>query len=268
MELLKAQTLQDQPLSEPSDLDPDSTALFFDFDGTLVEIAQDPSAVVLRHEIRDILTHLYATFGGAVAVVSGRPVAEVDSFLRPLRLPLAGVHGLEVQPVDGPVERHAYDRGKLERLIASVRAFTAPHAGLLVEAKGGAVALHYRKRPELEDDVRRFARSCLDTETGVELVHGKMVAELRLGGRTKADAVSRFMNDAPFAGRTPWFFGDDVTDEDAFSRINDLGGRSVKIGPGETHATARFDTTAAFHDWLSRLAAAGEVADAHAGAAR
>ncbi len=266
VELLKAQALQDQTLPDPSDPDPESTALLFDFDGTLVDIAEDPSAVILRGDIRDILTHLYGTFGGAVAVISGRPVAEVDAFLQPLRLPLAGVHGLEVQPVGGPIERHAYDRDKLERLIASIRAFTAPHQGLLVEAKGGAVALHYRKRPDLADDVRRFARSCLDTETGVELVHGKMVAELRLGGRSKADAVSRFMGEPPFAGRTPWFFGDDVTDEDAFARINVLGGRSVKIGPGDTCATVRFGTVADFHGWLSRLAAVDAAGAAHAGA--
>ena len=257
-------------MPDPVDLDPYSTALLFDFDGTLVGIADHPSEVVLHAEIRDTLTRLHRSFNGAVAVISGRPVAELEGFLWPLRIPLAGVHGLEFQFLDGTVQRHAYDRDKLERLTASIRAFAAPYRGLLVEAKAGSVALHYRKRPDLQDEASRFAHACLDAETGVELVHGKMVVELRLGGRSKADAVSRFMDEVPFAGRTPWFFGDDVTDEDAFARVNELGGRSVKIGAGDTIATHRFATMEDFHDWLSRLAHthAAAAPTAHAGGAQ
>ncbi len=158
--------------------------------------------------------------------------------------------------------RHGYDNAALDRLIGAARAFAADHPGLLVEAKPGSVALHYRQAPDLADAVKRFAQDCAKAHPGVELMHGKMVAELRLGGRSKADAVSHFMELPPFSGRAPWFFGDDVTDEDGFRRVNELGGQSVRIGPGPTAARHSFESIGAFHRWLVR--AAGRAARARA----
>lgn len=249
-------------MPEEDELDPYSTALFLDFDGTLVEIADHPDKVILRAEIRDALDQLHDALDGALAVISGRPVSELDTFLAPLRLPLAGVHGLEFRQGDGATERHGYDNAALDRLIGAARAFAADHPDLLVEAKPGSVALHYRQAPDLADAVKRFAQDCAKAHPGVELMHGKMVAELRLGGRNKADAVSHFMELPPFSGRAPWFFGDDVTDEDGFRRVNELGGQSVRIGPGPTAARHSFESIGAFHRWLVR--AAGRAAETRA----
>ena len=249
-------------MPEEDELDPYSTALFLDFDGTLVEIADHPDKVILRAEVRDALALLHDALDGALAIVSGRPVSELDTLLAPLRLPLAGVHGLEFRQGDGAVQGHGYDHAALDRLIASARAFAADHPGLLVETKPGSVALHYRQAPSLAEAVARFARDVAAAQPGVELLHGKMVAELRLGGRSKADAVSHFMELPPFSGRAPWFFGDDVTDEDGFRRVNALGGRSVRIGHGPTAARDSFDSVGAFHRWLVR--AAGRAAETRA----
>lgn len=241
-------------MPEEDELDPYSTALFLDFDGTLVDIADRPDEVILRAEVRDALDLLHDALDGALAVISGRPVSELDSFLAPLRLPVAGVHGIEVRNGNADVQRHGYDSAALDRLVASARAFAAEYPALLVETKAGSVAIHYRQAPELCEAVESFADDCAKAEPSVELLHGKMVAELRLGGRNKADAVSHFMERTPFVGRTPWFFGDDVTDEDGFRRVNELGGQSVKIGPGRTAARNNFESIGAFHRWLVRAA--------------
>lgn len=241
-------------MPEEDELDPYSTALFLDFDGTLVEIADHPDKVILRAEVRDALNLLHDALDGALAIISGRPVSELDTFLAPLRLPLAGVHGLEFRHGDGAVQRHGYDGRTLDRLIEAARAFADGRSGLLVETKPGSVALHYRKAPNLAETVERFARDVAAAEPGVELMHGKMVAELRLGGRSKADAVSHFMAQMPFSGRIAWFVGDDVTDEDGFGRVNALGGRSMRIGHGPTAARDSFESIGAFHRWLVRAA--------------
>lgn len=251
-------TRQDTP-------DPDSTALLFDFDGTLVDIAERPDAVALLPATHAALARLFDRFGGAVAVVSGRPVDELDDYIRLDGMPLAGIHGLELADGEGQRHRHDFDLAAHGALIASAKSFAGARPGLLIETKPGSVAIHYRRQPEIEDDVLAFARSLAAATAGAELIAGKKVAELRLGGRSKADAVNAVMELPAFTGRMPWFFGDDVTDEDGFKAASALGGRSFKIGPGETAADGRFSDIAAFHHWLQRIANSEREARARAG---
>lgn len=236
--------------------DPDGSALLFDFDGTLAAIAETPDSVVLAPQVRHALGELQERFDGAVAVVSGRPVDQLAALLRIDGLPLAGVHGLEIRDADGSLRRESVDPFALDALVAGARAFAAGHPDLLVEAKPGSVAIHYRRKPELAGPVLDFSRRLAAAVPGVERLRGKMVTELRLGGRNKGDAV-RALSDLPaFAGRRPWFFGDDVTDEDGFVAADALGGSSFKIGPGPTRAGNRFEDIDAFHRWLLVLAGA------------
>lgn len=258
---MESESPGDWPQDAP---DPESTALLFDFDGTLVDIADRPDTISVPPSTRQTLTTLFGRFIGAVAVVSGRPVAELDNYLRIEGMPLAGVHGLELSDGNGHHTRHHFDQAAHGALIASAKAFAGAHTGLLVETKPGSVAVHYRRKPEIGDAVLAFARSLASATSGVELIAGKMVAELRLGGRSKADAVNAIMDLPAFAGRTPWFFGDDVTDEDAFRAANARGGRSFKIGSGETVANGRFAGIEAFHRWLRTLAGS-ESSNARAG---
>jgi trehalose 6-phosphate phosphatase len=239
-------------------LPPLKTAFFFDFDGTLASIVEDPRAVSIDAEVLRSLTRLHAASGGALAVVSGREIAALDGFLAPLRLPLGGAHGSERRDAGGTLHRVAVAGGTIERLAGELDRLAATEAGLLVERKRTSVALHYRRRPDLEALCRQKARALAAAGEGVFLLEGKMVVELKLSGRTKGDLIADFMAEEPFRGRRPIFFGDDVTDEDAFGALPRWNGVSVKIGDGPTAATCRIPDPAALHAWLRRRAGEAE----------
>ena len=242
--------------SKDREIDAPHMAFFFDFDGTLAAIVDDPEQVSVSPAVLDALGDLYEISGGAVAIVSGRPIAALDRFLAPLKLPLSGVHGLESRDAAGQVRRGSYDHAALRQLTDRISAFAKDHAGLVIEEKPGSVALHYRRAPDLGDSALQLASALAAAIPGVRLMRGKMVVELRLGGRSKADAVSDFMAAAPFHGRKPLFAGDDVTDEDAISLVETMGGTGVKIGREETAASLMAPDRDAFERWLCELASA------------
>jgi trehalose 6-phosphate phosphatase len=243
----------------PLALDRRATALFFDFDGTLAPIVTDPSAVRLPPRTVDLLARLSALTSGALAVVSGRPVSELDRLLKPLALPVAGVHGRQRRDAAGVIVDLAADPFAPLPVDVPLTDFAATHTGTLVERKPGAVALHYRRRPDIAADVLGLARGLAEQHRGLRLIEGKMVAEFCLGDFSKGDAVAAFMAEPAFAGRKPAFFGDDVTDEDAYPVVDAAGGYSVRIGPGATRARHRLADVAALQDWLSSLAASWAV---------
>lgn len=236
------------------EIDSLATAFFFDFDGTLAAIAEEPDKVTVTDQVLEALDRLYRNTHGALAIVSGRPIAVLDRFLSPLKLPASGVHGLEWRDARGDVHHNSYDPASLERLRQGATEFAEGRAGLIVEEKPGSVALHYRQRPDLEERCRRLGEQLAASIPGVAVMEGKMVVELRLGGRSKADAVYEFMATAPFHGRRPLFAGDDVTDEDAFRFVEEMGGAGIKIGGGETAASLRMPDREAFEAWLRALA--------------
>ena len=227
-------------------------ALFFDFDGTLVDLAAQPGAVQVRDAVPQLLANLAAVLDGAVAVVSGRPLAEIDQYLRPLTLSAAGVHGAERRGADGYVRRMPC--GALQDATAVIEALCARHVALRIERKPGAIALHYRQAPELEAECLAAMAEALARVEGMALLRGKMVVEMKPRRAGKGLAVRSFMEEPPFRLRRPWFFGDDVTDEAAFEAVQALGGVAVKIGEGETQATHRLPDPAALHRWMDRLA--------------
>lgn len=220
-----------------------SCALFLDFDGTMVDIAPQPHAVevpkLLVGMLRDVLDYL----GGAVAVISGRPIEQIDSFLAPLRLPVAGVHGAERRTATG--ETLLLGTHPLGRLEDAAHALAARHAGLLVESKRGSLALHYRMAPELEDLCVQVMHDAVAASPGMTLLRGKMVVEAKPGGASKGRAIEEFLREAPFTGRTPVFIGDDITDEVGFSTVQRLGGLGIKVGEGATVAWRRLDDPSA-----------------------
>ncbi|WP_187969412.1 trehalose-phosphatase [Aquibium microcysteis] len=233
-------------------LPPEETAFFFDFDGTLAEIVEDPAAVAIDATVRHALHALFALSGGAVAIVSGREIDTLDGFLAPLRLPLGGAHGSERRDSSGRLHRVEADEPAIERLAAELEDVARRHDGLLVERKRLSVALHYRRRPDLESTCRAAARAA--ASPGVTLLEGKMVVELKLSGRTKGDLIADFMAEEPFRGRRPIFFGDDVTDEDGFRALPQWQGIGVKVGQGQTAAAHRIADPAALRAWLQRFA--------------
>ncbi len=244
-----------EPLSafDTTALSPETLAVLLDFDGTLVAIADQPGGVVLKEHTVETLARLESVLGGAVAIISGRPIEEIDRIFAPRRLAVAGIHGLERRDAGGRRHDAAYDRAALDAMAETLEAATGDEPGLLLERKPGSVALHYRHRPELAEFCRDRATEAADAHPGARVLAGKMVVEVKLGGRTKADAVEAFMAEAPFAGRRPLYAGDDVTDEDAFRAVAGLGGISIKIGCDETGARYRVAETGAFLDWLDTL---------------
>jgi trehalose 6-phosphate phosphatase len=218
----------------------DHHALFLDVDGTLLEIMQQPDEVRAGPELRQLLAAASRSLDGALALVSGRSIADLDRVFAPLCLPAAGLHGLERRDARGRVH---YPQGYAERIAAARRGlmdFVESEAGLLLEDKGAALALHYRNAPVLADECRRrieIARAAAGEDFHVQ--QGKMVLELKPSGQDKGTAVAAFMSEPPFHGRQPVFIGDDATDEDGFRAVNALGGLSVRVGES-TASAARF----------------------------
>jgi trehalose 6-phosphate phosphatase len=233
-------------------------ALFLDVDGTLLDIAATPYAVSVSGDVRERLRGLSSAGGGAVALVSGRAIADLDALFAPLKLPSAGLHGFELRGASGGCRRRPLpSRAALEAARAAMLDLADRHAGLLVEDKRFALALHYREVPHLEDAVVKTMGNVANGLAGeLELQHGKMVVELRPAGATKADAVAAFLAEAPFAGRLPIFMGDDLTDEPAFELVNRLDGLSVVVGARRpSAASASLADVPAVHDWLAQLQA-------------
>jgi trehalose 6-phosphate phosphatase len=233
-------------------------ALFLDVDGTLLEIAATPYAVSVSSDLRQRLRTLSSAGGGAVALVSGRAIADLDALFAPLTLPSAGLHGFERRGAAGGYRRRPLpSRAALEAARNAMVDLADRHAGLMVEDKRFALALHYREAPHLEDAVVKAMENVASRLTGeLELQHGKMVVELRPVGATKAEAVAAFLSEAPFAGREAVFIGDDLTDEPAFELVNRLGGRSVVVGAERPSAArACLADVTAVHDWLAQLQA-------------
>ena len=235
--------------------DPDHLALFLDFDGTLVAITDRPDEVRLDPNTREALAQLNDLLAGAVAIITGREIAAVDRFLEPLRLSIAGVHGLMRRDAQGKTYASAFDSGLPAAIERAVFPLLAKHPGLLVERKYGALALHYRAHPELEQASIEAMESAVGELQAAEIKRGKMVVEVKAIGGSKGAAVADFLKEKPFAGRRPVFAGDDATDEDAFDVVNARDGISIKVGPGATRATFRAAGTEEFLEWLRRLPA-------------
>jgi trehalose 6-phosphate phosphatase len=238
------------PLPPPPQRD---WAYFFDLDGTLIEFAETPTAVRVTEELRSSLEQLHELVGGALALLTGRPIAEIDRLFPHRRLPVAGQHGVERRNAVGCVTSHApeQDLGPARQLLAQA-IFDKP--GLLLEDKGLSLALHYRRAPDLAGFVHQTMEALLaDLDAEYTLLQGKSVLELKPAGKDKGIAVLEFMGEPPFAGRTPAFVGDDATDEYGFATVNELRGHSIKVGPGDTRARWRLDNVKAVQQWLRSI---------------
>lgn len=230
-----------------------ASALFLDFDGTLVDLAPQPEAVIVPPNLTRTLVALREYLGGALALISGRPIAQIDGFLRPLVLPIAGVHGAERRTAAG--ELALLRTHPLEHLEEVAAELVAQHPRLRIETKRGSVALHYRQAPELEQICLHAMQAAVQESPGMTLLRGKMVAEAKPGGASKGNAIEAFLQEAPFAGRTPIFVGDDVTDEVGFATVQRLQGLGVKVGEGASAAWHRVESAAALRDQLFTAAA-------------
>jgi trehalose 6-phosphate phosphatase len=239
----------------PESVDLGRTALLLDVDGTLLELAPTPGEVVVPVTLRGVLGELSERADGAVALVSGRRIASLDELFFPLILPAIGGHGAEMRTGSGAAIVETTDAmlGKSLRRELLLLAEVDPR--ILVEDKVHSVALHYRLAPECETLLKVAAREIIASEpgSGVELVAGDHVIDVKPRAFNKGLAVRRLMGHAPFKGRTPLFIGDDTTDESVFARLPALRGRGFSVGRTMSGADGMFASPEEVRAWLLRI---------------
>jgi trehalose 6-phosphate phosphatase len=232
-------------------------AVFLDVDGTLLDLAATPDSIVVPVDLRDDLVAVSKKIDGALALVTGRPIAFVDGTFPGHRFCVAGLHGAEWRDASGAIAgvQAGDDFGLArERLKEAARDWP----GVIIEDKGTAIAAHFRNATHLEGQVRTFMDGLAESlGAGWMLQKGKCVYEVRPGGRDKGEAVRTFMAGAPFAGRRPLVVGDDITDEAMFHYANGAGGLSVRVGlpAGPSEARLVVEAPATVRRWLGEMAA-------------
>jgi len=267
-----SQQIQSSPAAVSADLSPsesglsdllrdfDRWALFLDIDGTLVDLAETPDAIIVPEDLPANLDQISKKLGGALALVTGRALPYADRLFAPYRFPIAGLHGAEQRMADGTIDR-VEATPEFEVLKARLFTETAQWPGILIEDKGAAVGAHYRQAPERQADLEALMEDAAgEAGEAFTLQRGKMVIELRPARASKGEALRAYLETPPFAGRLPIAIGDDLTDEAMFAAANALGGHSVRIG-GEilpdgalTQATLFVSSAAELRDILAGFA--------------
>lgn len=224
---------------------------FLDVDGTLIEIAGTPDDVHVDTALLELIARLHQATGGAVALVSGRALTDLEDRLGTVRLPVAGQHGLERRDVAGRLWIHAAPPAAKHSIQEALAPVIASHPGLLLEDKGLTLALHYRQAPQLAHYARRLmARLAHNAGADLEVQYGKCVAEVKPSGVDKGTAVAEYLKESPFRERRPVFIGDDLNDEQGFAEVNKLDGISIKVGKGHSCARFRLPDVTAVRYWL------------------
>lgn len=208
-----------------------SHCLFLDIDGTLVEFADTPSETHSDRTVKALLSDLAAKLKGALALVSGREIRTIDALFEPLKLPAAGLHGVERRDAAGRLHGGSASDPKLNGARAALNRLVLSYPGTLIEDKGPNLAVHFRLAPHFADAVRRavFAIAAPLSDS-YQLQEGAQVIELKPRGFSKGSAVDAFMKEAPFKGHLPVFIGDDLTDMDGFAAVEKAGGVSIGVG--------------------------------------
>lgn len=239
----------------PPEIDLKRCALLFDIDGTLLELAPTPREVVVPPGLRENLQQLLVETNGAMALVSGRSLIDIDWIFDPVLFPAVGGHGAEMRlGIDTEaVASHAPPMDpELKKRFAAIATLDP---GILLEDKGYSLALHYRKAPLMEKalyDAVSAIRADLPDAT-IDVLPGKFVCEIKASGVSKAIGVRELMTNEPFEGRTPVFLGDDVTDETVFAIMPDLKGVSFSVGRRARGVQGHFDTPSDVRAWIAQL---------------
>ncbi|ARS54000.1 trehalose-phosphatase [Kushneria konosiri] len=226
-------------------------ALFLDLDGTLVDLVDHPDNIAVDGALRERLETLTDLLDGAVAVISGRAIDDLDRHLKLSSLAMSGQHGAEWRNSQGDRQIAREHQKALDAVREKVRKQVERDDALYLEDKGASLALHYRNRPDAGDMLKQELDSMIEHYPDLlELHQGKFVFEIKGQGYDKGVALERFLAVAPFADRCPIFIGDDRTDEDGFRVVNARQGLAIKVGTGESVATCRLTDPAAVHAWL------------------
>ncbi len=225
-------------------------ALLLDLDGTLLDIAPTPREVVVPPGLVSDLRTLRTRLGGALAVVTGRPVAQVDALLDDAPYAVAGEHGGAIRHAPGQSEQHVPLPAPPPEWLATGAAIVAAHPGALLERKSRGFVLHYRAAPEHGPPLQKALQALMQDTPGFAVLPARMAWELKPVGADKGTAVAALMAQPPFHGRLPVFIGDDVTDEDGIAAANGMGGVGLRVQDA-------FGDAAGVRTWLEEIAAPG-----------
>ncbi|MCX7306761.1 MAG: trehalose-phosphatase [Afipia sp.] len=232
-----------------------STAFLLDIDGTLLELAPTPRDVVVPPRLPETLRSLYERTSGALALVSGRSLTDIDVIFAPLQFPAVGGHGAEMRlslETEAVASRAPPMDNDLKKRFTAIAALSP---GIIIEDKGYSIALHYRLAPQFERTIYEAVSAIRSDLPGApfEVLPGKSVCEIKPVGFTKATGVRELMKHAPFAGRLPLFIGDDVTDESVFEIMPSYKGVSFSVGRQAHGVDGHFGTPKDVRAWLAQL---------------
>lgn len=241
---------------KPDSIDPHKVALLLDIDGTLLDIALTPHDVRVPSTLRKTLAKLQERTNGAIALVSGRSLSDIDLIFAPLKLSAVGGHGAEIRTTPNGKANGPQPKPLDKKIRTRLADIARVGEGIIVEDKGYSVALHYRLAPDkqraIEDAV---AAVCGELPAGsVEILPGKAVIEIKKSGFNKGTALRDLMTHAPFAGRRPIFVGDDVTDDAAFAVVPEFDGMAISVGRMVPGVAQRFEAPSDVRRWLERIA--------------
>ncbi len=237
----------------PSIDDLEQYCVFLDFDGTIVEIEDRPDDVRIDAATLRFIERLREKVGRALALVSGRDIHVIDRLLYPLVLPVAGVHGLQRRDASGRLHSPIIDQSVVDAIAGRLEAAFLSEPGVVIERKTGAVAIHFRLRPDFEKKCHALARKIVRGRPDLHMIKGKMVCEIRLHGNDKGAVIAAFLEERPFKGRKPIFAGDDATDEAGFIAVNARDGVTIKIGEDPSAAEYRAANILELRNWLDEL---------------
>jgi len=238
---------------EPLDLK--RICLFFDIDGTLVDLAPKPTDVVVDPNLLEDLQSLAKRVNGALALISGRPIPVIDELFRPMKFKAAGVHGAQLRLVeDGPMQVVS-GPDLSENLREDLADLALHNPGVLIEDKGVSIAVHYRAAPTAGEALRSAIETMLEEsgDRSLGILSGKLVYEVKRVSHDKGTAVDTFMSRPPFKGRRPVFIGDDVTDLAAFSILPRYRGVAFAVGRDLRGVPRGFETAAQVREWIASL---------------
>jgi len=229
--------------------------LFLDVDGTLLELADTPGGVAVDAALKPLLARLRAASGGALALVSGRTIENLDQLFGDRHLAIAGMHGCERRDVNGGMHVAPIAREQLSGLRAGLAQLVTRHPGLLLEDKGAGVALHFFKARQLEHELRaEVALLAAPLVPRFAILDGHAVIEVKPAAYTKGSAIDAYMEEIPFKGRVPIFIGDDTTDYDGFAAVRRHAGLAIAVG-SRVKSEWWLSGPAAVRSWLEQLAA-------------
>jgi trehalose 6-phosphate phosphatase len=244
----------DAPASQHPPLDLlQRASLFLDFDGTLVELEARPDETRVSDRVRALMAKRSAKLDGRLAIISGRPLDQIDALFGGVDFAISGSHGLEVRMPDGSLIAPVRPAG-LDHALGEIRGLQAKHEGLVIEDKPFGVALHYRLAPHTEAECRALVRAMAEQD-GLQLQLGKMMAEVRVAGKDKGHGLRALMQSPAMFATRPVFIGDDDTDEPALAAAEEMGGAGIVVDPVRPSAARyRLDDVAATLAWLESAA--------------